>query len=475
MIRVLLFLAFAAALGAGAVWLADQPGGEVTLEWLGWRVETSAAVLAILALVLAVIVTIVWRIVRIVWTAPGRIGEARRRSRRAKGYKALTQGMVAVAAGDPDEARRQARKAASLLDEPPLTLLLSAQSAQLNGDEQAAKRFFTQMLEREETAFLGLRGLLRQALDSGDRAAALKLAEQAYAKRPETPWLQPALLELQAATGQWNKAGETLARAVKQKSVPAAVAPRQQAAILVERARTAEAAGDGGSASDLAWKAYKTDPGFAPAAALAVARLGKDGSTRKAGRTARAAWAQIPHPEIAAAFLASLGGANALERLRALEQLAAANPEHMESRLAQADAALRAELWGEARRHLQPLATEGNPASARACRLMAEIEKAELADTAAAERWRALADLAPPDPAWTCGKCGAVAQGWSALCPACNGFATLDWRAPKRVSALTAIAVSAGVPAIAAASLEGDLSIPAAAETKPDFGKAAAG
>ena len=472
MIRVLLFLLFAAALAAGAVWLSDQQAGDVSVQWLGWRVETSAAVLAVLALALAVAATVAWRAVRLVWTAPGRIAEARRRNRRTKGYKALTQGMVAVAAGDPDEARRQARKAASLLDEPPLTLLLSAQSAQLNGDEQAAKRFFTQMLEREETSFLGLRGLLRQALDSGDKAGALKLAEQAQAKRPETPWLQPALLELQAASGQWRKAGDTLARAAKQKSLGPEAARRQLAAILVERARAAEAAGDGAAASDHAWKAYKTDPGFAPAAALAIARLGKDGRARKAARTARAAWALTPHPDIAAAFLSGMSGASVLERLRALEQLAAANADHLESRLALADAALQAQLWGEARRHLQALTAESNPASARACRLMAEIEKAEHADTAAAERWRALADLAAPDPAWTCGKCGAVARGWSALCPGCGAFAASEWRQPKRVAAVTAIAAP-GSPAIAAAA-DADLAIPAPADPRPDFSKSAA-
>ena len=410
MIRIFLFLLFAAALAGAAVWLSDQPAGVVSLEWLGWRIETSAAVLALLGLVGALALMVAWRLVRLLWTAPGRIAEARRRRRRAKGYKALTQGMVAVAAGDPDEARRQARKAEALLDEPPLTLLLSAQSAQLNGDERAAKRFFGQMLEREETAFLGLRGLLRQALDAGDKAEALRLAEQAQGRRPDTPWLQPALLELQAAAGQWHKAAESLARAQKRRAVAPEAARRQLAAILVERARAAEAAGDGAAASDHAWRAWKTDPGFAPAAALAVARLARDGRARKAARTARAAWEHAPHPEIAAAYLGGLSAANALERLRAMEQLAAAKPEHLESRLALAGAALQAQLWGEARRHVQPLAAEPTPLSARACRVMAEIEKAEHGDAAAAEHWRALADRAPPDPAWTCARCGAAAQ-----------------------------------------------------------------
>ena len=50
-------------------------------------------------------------------------------SKRRRGYKALSQGMVAVAAGDAGEAARLARRADGLLNDPPLTLLLSAQAA----------------------------------------------------------------------------------------------------------------------------------------------------------------------------------------------------------------------------------------------------------------------------------------------------------------------------------------------------------
>ena len=66
-------------------------------------------------------------------------------------------------------AQRQAKKADVLLNEPPLTMLLSAQAAQLDGDEQAAEGYFRAMLEREETRFLGLRGLITQAIKRGSR------------------------------------------------------------------------------------------------------------------------------------------------------------------------------------------------------------------------------------------------------------------------------------------------------------------
>ena len=93
-----------------------------------------------------------------------------------------------------------------MLDEPPLTLLLSAQAAQLEGDDHAARGYFEAMLDQPATAFLGLRGLLVQAERTGDTARALELAERAFALRPETPWVLTALLELQTRAGRWSDA-----------------------------------------------------------------------------------------------------------------------------------------------------------------------------------------------------------------------------------------------------------------------------
>src|ERR687888_327363 len=69
--------------------------------------------------------------------------------------------------GDAVEAQRQAKQAGDLLNDPPLTLLLEAQAAQLGGDEKAATRYFRAMLDHPEASFLGLRGLLMQSLKTG--------------------------------------------------------------------------------------------------------------------------------------------------------------------------------------------------------------------------------------------------------------------------------------------------------------------
>src|SRR5262249_12747457 len=160
---------------------------------------------------------VLFSLLSLIVDTPRRLLLARRGRRRRSGYRALAQGMVAVAAGDPQEARRFAKRADLLLADPPLTLLLSAQAAQLDGDEGAAKKFFTAMLARPETEFLGLRGLFNQAMREGDRSGALRLVERAMALRPRTEWVTRSRFDLETRAGRWEAARETLAQAAKRK------------------------------------------------------------------------------------------------------------------------------------------------------------------------------------------------------------------------------------------------------------------
>ena len=122
-----------------------------TYAWPGYRIDTSLGVLVLAVLIFAGLVALLYRLWRGLRRSPRELGQWLKSDRQKRGYRALTQGMVAVAAGEAAEAQRYARKADQLLDEPPLTLLLSAQAVQLDGDDQPAKRYFTAMLERDET------------------------------------------------------------------------------------------------------------------------------------------------------------------------------------------------------------------------------------------------------------------------------------------------------------------------------------
>ena len=438
--RLLWFALELAVAILAAVWLAERPGA-VTIAWQGWRVDTSVGVLAALVFLAAALAAILYRLWRFLKRAPGQARELSRTRRRAAGYKALTQGMVAVAAGDAEEARRQASRADALLGEPPLSLLLAAQAAQLGGDEDAARRYFEHMLAKPETEFLGLRGLLMQALRAGQRERALALAERARGLRPDSASVLEALFALHAQAGHWLEAQAALDRLNGRRLVKPTEARARHAALLVERSRQAAAAGRAEEALAQARRAHALDPALAPASAALARGLIAAGKTRKAQKLLLAAWALAPQPELATLYGETLPGdpaapaeggfarAGALARARGLAKLAAANAGHVESELVLAAAALAAGLWGEARRHLTPLADGGET---RAFRLMARLEEGETGNAQRARAWldRAAVAGSAGEPGWRCGGCGAPAAAWQAVCGACGAFGTLGWGAP---------------------------------------------
>jgi len=99
------------------------------------------------------------------------------------------------------------------------------------------------MLERPETEFLGLRGLIMQALKQNDEAEALRLARRAKELRPKTPWVLASLFELQARAGKWNDAEATLALATRRRALPERETGRHRAVMLHEQSRVAQADG----------------------------------------------------------------------------------------------------------------------------------------------------------------------------------------------------------------------------------------
>jgi HemY protein len=354
--------------------------------------------------------------------------------------------MAAVAAGDADEARRQARRADQLLDNPPLTLVLSAQAAQLGNDDQGARQSYIAMLERPETEFLGLRGLLLQANRAGEPMQALALARRALRLRPAAPWLLTTLFDLEVGVADWRAAAQTLAQIRRAQALPAPQAKRSEATVLLELSRAAAAEERPRDAVRLAEQARRTDPGHPTVAAWLAGRYAAIGKTRAALKVIEEEWARHPHPDLLTAYRQAQPQSDAVEWLQRVEHLVGRQPNHRESLMALSAAALDARLVGEARRYLERAqASFGAAPSAAFCRLMARFVEGGDGPERDAElrHWLARVAEAPPDPAWVCESCGAVHPAWQANCSRCGAFDRLTWRAPDHVRPVMIASASA--------------------------------
>ncbi|ODT46677.1 MAG: hypothetical protein ABS59_13280 [Methylobacterium sp. SCN 67-24] len=424
MVRVLTYLLVIAALAAGAVWLADRPG-EVSVLWQGYRIETSVAIAAIGVILLAFLALVVWAVLRFVLGLPSAFSFASRSRRRARGFEAVSRGMVAIGAGDPIAAGRHAHDARKFAAEEPLTLLLEAQTAQLTGDRGRAEAAFKAMLDKPETRVLGLRGLFVEARRRGDMAAARAFADEAVRRSPSLAWANDALLDFHTSAGDWQAARTAVERRAALRLADKAEAKRQRAVLLAAEALEAKGR-EPEKALAAALEAAKLAPGLTPAAALAGRMLSERGDVKKAARLLEAAWKEASHPDIAAAYLDVRPGDSARDRLARAETLTRLRPSDPEGVLALAGAAIHAQDFGKARATLKPLLAGG--ASVRVCLLMAELEEAEHGAAGRVREWLARATRAPRDAAWVAD--GLVSDHWLPVSPISGRLDAFVWTMP---------------------------------------------
>ncbi len=423
MVRLLLFFLAVAGFAAGAVWLSDQPGS-FTLNWQGYEIRLSILVAVTVAVIGFTLVYFAVRGIKMLFSAPAAAVGAIRHRRQKKGFEALSRGLIAVSAGHGRLADKLGMKASKLLPDEPLTLLLRAQSAQLKGDSGSAAQVYRAMLERDETQVLGLHGLFLEARRGGDDQVAKIIAERAVLLEPDSPWAAPALMDLHSADGDWLAARQALDKQKHHKLISKERFRRSRAVLLAAEALEEEESNPE-KAHKLALEAHKLANDLVSAAVVAARLLAQKGRIGKAAKILEKTWKSRPHPDIAEVYAHLRLGDKPAVRLKRIRSLIHKNPEHEESAIALARAALSAREWELARKALEPFLE--NP-SQRICALMAQIEDGEFGDKGKVREWLARALRARRDPAWIAD--GVVSDKWAAVSPVTGVLDAFEWKTP---------------------------------------------
>ena len=434
LLKILFFVALVAALTLVAGALLDLHQG-LRVQIAGWEFTLTplAAVIAALALVV-----VIWLLMKLVGllvatlrflngdeTAISRYFD---RNRERRGYKAMSEAMLAVAAGEGRLALMRAQRAERYLQKPELTNLLVAQAAELAGDSGRAEAAYKALLGHDETRFVAIHGLLKQKLADGDTDTALALAEKAFALKPRHAATQDILLKLQSDKADWKGARATLGAKLKAGALPRDLFRRRDAVLALQEARGLLDDQSSIEMREAAIEANRKSPDLIPAAAMAARSLTLKGDKKAAARVVRKSWEVQPHPDLAAAFAEIEPEETPAARVKRFAPLIAANPGHDESRLLAAELNVAAEDFPAARRALGDMVTR-HPTQ-RALAIIAAIERGEGADDAIVRGWLAKALTAPRGPQWCCDKCQSIHAEWHPICDNCGGFDTLSWREP---------------------------------------------
>jgi HemY protein len=412
--RRVVFFAVVAVVVITVAWLIAGIPGHVAARFGSIAIETSAPVAILGLIILAAVLLLIWNLCVWLLSLPRRGAIWRSRRTRNLGDQSVTRLLVALAADEKHEAWREARRTRRLLGDSPYSLLLLAEAGRLSGHETEAENAFRALADRRDSRFLGLRGLLRQAMAREDWPAAMQFAKQAEDVRPGTTWLRQERAQLALKTENWAEALELVGD------------DDRRPAYLVA---AADAEANNTRALGYAKKAWQLDPTFPPAAIAYAQRLRNARQEKRAQSIITKTWKRAPHPDLATFALAPFEDKQA--RAQAAKRLAGANATDVESRLLLVRTSLDAGQLSDARYHVNQLRNGGYPLQRRFYMLVAELEEAERGDTeegrlAQREALREAA-VAEPDARWQCITCRTEYPGWRPKCATCQSVASINW------------------------------------------------
>jgi len=430
-LKALWFFIQVAVIAAGAIWIV-QRDGRVSLELMGYTVGMQTGHFILGALVLFFILLFLFRLVRGILNIPSVVSDMHAKDKKARGFLALTRGFVAVAAGDTKKASQYAKQAIHYLPKQKgLPILLDAQAARMRGDDGHAKTRFEELLADKDTAFFGIRGLLKNAVDEHDYDTALEYANQAAKLHPKQGWVLKGQYDLQIKTGHYPQAQATLKKLVKLSYISKEQADSDNVAIQHIYASRAFARGEERVGLLYLEAAYKIDPFFAPTVCALGKKYLNHNKKAKALKIFKKAWAENPHPDLLFIWDAAKPIAKKKQSEKTLKwyaDLVALKPDSALGQMAAAQAAMDLGLWGEAKAYLM-MAEQLHP-SARLYQMRAQVEQQATLNDDDIHNCMDKAARAMPDKVWVCRNTGMVYECWEPIAQPHGDFNSIIWDYP---------------------------------------------
>lgn len=421
MIRLLLVLFFVFLVSVVGTILRnyDFP---ITAEFQDYLIETSAARLAIVFIILLAILLIIIRFFVWLRNSPKRLFEHMKSKSERQAYKDVMQGFSSLAAGDLARARKYADKASKALPDQALTELLQSQVAALAGEKNKADEYYKLLSNREESSFIGYRGLLSNAISNNQLDKALETADELLRKYPKSVWLNESLIDLGFRTSSWDKLERYLKKSEANKVLSKEELAEKFAIYYYMKAKIAESENRHEDAEWLVERSLKYMPEFTPSAIFQSQLYIKKNEFKKARNVIEDSWKDAPHPLLGSDYekaLQSLGEKSKAKKIRKLYEAA---PDDVDSVLVYAKALLDEGDKDEARAVVKQGLNIRETKDL--CTLMSEVDDKIL--------WQNRSYTAKEDKCWYCKLTGARYQFWQPYSDS-GKLGTIVWDFPPEL------------------------------------------
>lgn len=388
----------------------------ITVDFLDYRMETTAAKLAIVGMFFLVFVYSVLRLFLWIKNSPSRFADKLQKDKEKQGYRDLMQGFSALASGDMSHAKKLGDRAEAALKGQPLVKLLQAQTSVLSNKPFEAEKHYAELAKIEESRIVGYRGLISQAIENRELPRALELAEDLHKLNPGSSWVSESMIDLAMRNENWTKVENYTFKAKKAGTLSNMEADINLALVHYFSAKKHYSAGKFESAILELKIALKHNPKFMAAIILLAQVLMEAKEFKAAVKHIEKSWKTRPHPKLSEIYAQVISETAPDKKLKKFEKLLKLNPTEIDSIVAYAQIAMKMEEKEKAKleiiRGLEIRETK------KLCLLMAEID-----DT---QKWQARAVNAESDKVWYCSQTGSECPTWQ-LYSNSGFFNTIIW------------------------------------------------
>lgn len=423
-IKGLRFFIALSALCIIGILMTSYPG-KVKFDWFDYSISLPMGLFLACLSIFFVVIASFYNLWKWLWNLPQNYLIHLQKKRAQKGNNLLIDGLSAIAAGQNQEAKEVIAVACELLPDSPLTQFIAAQAAHMTGEEEAATKQYMSMQKDRRTSFLGLRGLILQAKNREDYKLAQEYILKALTIRPDSPWLQDEYFLNTAHLAQKGVFPKTEKNRLT-KYVSKTKWSRHLAMIKWLKLQNVNFLTHS-EKEKLHLKIFELAPDWTLNVQQLVEHYIQLESFSKAQKLLIDAFKQYPHRILGILWDSVFHEMEAIDRYRAMEKLVSTQENHPESQFCLASSAMRAQLWGQAKGHLDNLLSHGYTRTA--CNLMAELmELQHPAQFDLAREWWHRAAQTPSDYEWQCNECYHSFDKWQLVCSHCLSVDQIRWQ-----------------------------------------------
>jgi|GEM_PF-4965413 len=423
MIKLIIWLAYFLVIAFAGIWLFDNQG-HITLQWLGYQIDTSVAFVILSLIFLGFITAILVSLIRNIFVKlPNKIQQKSAQNKLANGHQYLMQGFNALAAGDVKKAKKFADKSAKLLQYNNIINLLKAQIAIVAGNSGEAETYYKALAKNKDTKFLGNKGLISQAIKNDTPNKALEIAEDLLITNQKSDWLNESVIDLALRQEEYNKASKYLAHAKSKRSINKQKYNEYTAVIKYLQAKNALKKQADLEAASLLQESIKHNTKFAPALFELHNLYVKAADKKQLNKFIKTHWASLPNMNFANSYLQNIEDNKPAKQIKLVSSLVKELDDPFSLWL-KAKTYLAANKLDDAKQALNQAmqSFEG----AEFCLFMADIEKLQ-GNVQSVKHWQDRAAFANNKYGWQAQNSGKIYDSWQVFCNVTNIFNDIGW------------------------------------------------